>query len=327
MVAVQTCRKRKELILQLPPVTLSSTRLWLSIQLMQSCPNFLSGKGHISCCTTIPGPNILPKVIALGYVTFYQISTIFVFINILVFHYWQNVLCGQQNVHGLACRTWSPGRSLEIYNIDCEVEWWQHTLMSKSKTTMNGCDVTSPTRTQLLCRNTVTWRLITGSLQHRAAAILSTAFHEEPGFVLYRGRRNKCILCFFDRLLLWRTVAIWINLLVFVKTLFFKVMQLCKPICSAQTSRCCFERYELVWTTAKAFVTWRHCAWRMICDVKLSGKPILHRSFEERWKHLLCKLYRLPITHVSAFESPFFFTGISLIFNCEVIKTESSDQW
>jgi len=52
--------------------------------------------------------------------------------------------------------------------------------------------------------------------------------------------------------LLWRSVTIWINLLEFVKVLFLKVMQLCKPICAARTLRRCFERYELVRTTAKA---------------------------------------------------------------------------
>jgi len=30
------------------------------------------------------------------------------------------------------------------------------------------------------------------------------------------------------------------------------MMQLCKPICAARTLRCCFERYELVRTTARA---------------------------------------------------------------------------
>jgi len=44
----------------------------------------------------------------------------------------------------------------------------------------------------------------------------------------------------------------WINLLEFIKVLFLKVMQLSKPICAVRTLRCCFERYELVRTTARA---------------------------------------------------------------------------
>jgi len=38
----------------------------------------------------------------------------------------------------------------------------------------------------------------------------------------------------------------------FVTILFLKVMRLCKPICASRILRCCFERYELVQTTAKA---------------------------------------------------------------------------
>jgi len=47
-------------------------------------------------------------------------------------------------------------------------------------------------------------------------------------------------------------VTIRVNLLEFAKLSFLKVMQLCKPICAAQTLRCCFERYEVVRTTARA---------------------------------------------------------------------------
>jgi len=32
---------------------------------------------------------------------------------------------------------------------------------------------------------------------------------------------------------------------------------------------------------SESFVTWTHSAWRMVCDVKLSGKPYLHCSFTE----------------------------------------------
>jgi len=46
--------------------------------------------------------------------------------------------------------------------------------------------------------------------------------------------------------------TIWMNLLEFIKVLLLKVMQLCIPICAAGTLRCCFERYELVRTTARA---------------------------------------------------------------------------
>jgi len=45
------------------------------------------------------------------------------------------------------------------------------------------------------------------------------------------------------------------NLLEFVKFLFLKVMQLCKPICAARTLRCCFDRYELVRHKARGL--WR----------------------------------------------------------------------
>jgi len=48
------------------------------------------GEDHISYCKTVRGPNILRNVIFSGYVTFHQINTFFV--NILFFHYWQNVL-------------------------------------------------------------------------------------------------------------------------------------------------------------------------------------------------------------------------------------------
>ena len=53
-------------------------------------------------------------------------------------------------------------------------------------------------------------------------------------------------------MLLWCSVTIWINLLEFIKVLLLKMMQLCKPTCAARTLRCCFERCELVRTTARA---------------------------------------------------------------------------
>jgi len=51
------------------------------------------GEGQTSYCTTVREPDILHNVFFLGYVTFYQINTFFV--NILFFHYWQNVFCGR----------------------------------------------------------------------------------------------------------------------------------------------------------------------------------------------------------------------------------------
>ena len=62
------------------------------------------------------------------------------------------------------------------------------------------------------------------------------------------GGQSDCDLLL---LLLWRGVTMWINSLEFVNVLFLKVMQLSKPICEALFLRC-FERYELVRTTARA---------------------------------------------------------------------------
>jgi len=45
------------------------------------------------------------------------------------------------------------------------------------------------------------------------------------------------------------------NLLDSVNPSFLKLMQLCKLICAGRASECCFERYELVQATTKAFVT------------------------------------------------------------------------
>jgi len=66
-------------------------------------PYFLSA-GHIRYYTTVRVPDILRNKIVSGYVrTFYQIIKLFV--NILFFHYWQNVF---------GDRIWSSGRSSEI---------------------------------------------------------------------------------------------------------------------------------------------------------------------------------------------------------------------
>jgi len=54
-----------------------------------------------------------------------------------------------------------------------------------------------------------------------------------------------------------------------------------------QTNLCSPDIEMLFWTLrtcanhSESFVTWRHCASRMTCDVKLSGKPYLHSSFAE----------------------------------------------
>ena len=59
------------------------------IHIDQGSPKFL-GEDHISYCKTIRGPDILRSVVFSGYVTFYQINRFLE--NILLFHYWQNVL-------------------------------------------------------------------------------------------------------------------------------------------------------------------------------------------------------------------------------------------
>jgi len=64
------------------------TLLVYPIHIDQGSPNLL-GEGHISYCTAVRRPDILRNVIFLRYVTFYQIKTFF--LNILFFHYWQNV--------------------------------------------------------------------------------------------------------------------------------------------------------------------------------------------------------------------------------------------
>ena len=56
--------------------------------------------------------------------------------------------------------------------------------------TVDGRDLTLPTRTQRLSRNIVTWRPVTGGRQHRAHATLPKAFHKEPGRMLSRGRQS-----------------------------------------------------------------------------------------------------------------------------------------
>jgi len=126
-------------------------------------------------------------------------------------------MCFVAGSNAFACLVWSAGRSLETYNKDCEVEWWQHTPLSESKPTMNGCDVTPPTWTQLLSRNAVTWRLITGSRQHRVPTTLPTALREEPGHILYRCRQNT-------RQRLWHAPKISRNFATYTKMVIWPVM-------------------------------------------------------------------------------------------------------
>jgi len=50
-------------------------------------------EGHMSYHTAVRGPDILRNVIVSVHVTFYQISKLFV--NMLFFHYWQNIFAGR----------------------------------------------------------------------------------------------------------------------------------------------------------------------------------------------------------------------------------------
>jgi len=79
----------------------------------------------------------------------------------------------------------------------------------------------------------------------------NNSWNFDTHFIWRHLTRLVSLVTQWSAVLLWRSVTIWINLLDFVKLLFLKVMQLCKPIRAAQTLRCCFERYELVRTTAK----------------------------------------------------------------------------
>jgi len=68
-------------------------------------PQTFLSEGHISYYTTVRRLDITRNVIVSGYVTSYHINKLFV--NMLLFHYWQNVFAG---------RIWPTGRSLEILN-------------------------------------------------------------------------------------------------------------------------------------------------------------------------------------------------------------------
>ena len=73
-------------------------RAYVLYLLNQGSPTFLSER-HISCCTTVQRPDILPNVIVSGYMAFYQINKCFV--KILLFRYLQKSL----RPNGMAPRT------------------------------------------------------------------------------------------------------------------------------------------------------------------------------------------------------------------------------
>ena len=68
-------------------------------------------------------------------------------------------------------------------------------------------------------------------------------------------------------------------------------------LCSAE-----FEMFWTLWTCgnhSESFVTWRHCAWQMICDVKLSGKPTCVAALQNLKNTCYVHYAPLLITHVS----------------------------
>jgi len=102
--------KSKRFILQFPTVTPLWRGRWLSSLTISNSygPGLFKffGRGHISYCTTVRGPDILCQVIFSGYVTFYQRNTFFV--NTF-FHYWQNAFYGRAKWlrrSDLSCGPW-----------------------------------------------------------------------------------------------------------------------------------------------------------------------------------------------------------------------------
>lgn len=81
----------------------------------------------------------------------------------------------------------------------------------------------------------------------------------------------------------WRRVTICNDLLEFVKILFLQVMQLFTSLCAAQTSRYCFERFELVQITAKAL--WHISTWYFHnCHHTRAGfSPVQNPSYCQSW--------------------------------------------
>jgi len=59
-----------------------------------------------------------------------------------------------------------------------------------------------------------------------------------------------------------------------------------------QTNLCCVDfamMSQMLWTCAnhsENFVTWKHCVWRVIYDVTLSGEPLLASQIGTSWKTL-----------------------------------------
>jgi len=119
-------------------------------------------------------------------------------------------------------------------------------------------------------------------------------------------------------------------------------LNFCSGDAIMQTNPFSAEFEMLFWTLrtcanhSESFVTWRHSAWRMICDVKLSGKPTCIAALQNLKNTCYVDYAPLPITRVSnkvlsADSLPSnrrtFFSGNNFILNCEVIKTESSDRW
>ena len=72
-----------------------------------------------------------------------------------------------------------------------------------------------------------------------------------------------------------------------------------------QTKPFSAEFEMLFWTLrtcanhSESFVTWRHSAWRMICDVKLSGKPTCIAALQNLKNTCYVDYAPLPITQVS----------------------------
>jgi len=68
-------------------------------------------------------------------------------------------------------------------NVNCEKGRWQHTPLLESNTTVNGRDLTLPTRTQTSEQEYNDLAASNGR-QHRVHSTLPKAFHKEPGRML-----------------------------------------------------------------------------------------------------------------------------------------------
>jgi len=116
--------KNKRFIQQFPAGTPLSTRLWLSIQLIQT--SALQFFWETSYCTTVRGSDMLRNVIVIfsGYVTFHQINTINTY-----YFFITGKMCFVAGWNCFAGRIWPAGRSVENPDRDYEEEWWQHTIV------------------------------------------------------------------------------------------------------------------------------------------------------------------------------------------------------